>query len=124
MKLARITKDSADIRRMVVDFQNDSAGPWLDLNEVLSTVSQPVVVVEQGAVWQYGAFVNTPPTPPVDTTPLVVNSAAIESDGTQVQLMVGVGTPGLTYKITFIVLGSTSGRTKQIDLLITIREPV
>lgn len=129
MKIAHITKDSADVRRFTVDFLNDEAGPWLDDGEVISSITTPAITIEQYATWQYGSYVSPPITTPTDTTPLVIVSAGIiaptlngvSQGNVQVQIFVGVGTPGLTYKVTFVATGSTSGRQKQISVLVTIR---
>lgn len=119
MIVGRTTKDSATIRRVTVDFTTNG---WLDTGETISGVTTPVVVVEQQAVWYNGALSTTPIPPPVDSAPLVVNSITIIGSSTMVQLMLGVGTPGLTYKVTFVATG-TSGREEQIDLLVMVRTP-
>lgn len=121
MLTGRITKDSADVRRVTVDFITNG---WLDTNEQISTITTPVIVVEQNAVWQVGAYIATPPPSPVDTTPMTLVSAFIVSGNQKVQLMLTAGTPGLTYKVTFVATTATSLRQKQIDLIVTIREPV
>lgn len=121
MLTGRITKDSADVRRVTIDFVTNG---WLDQSETLSGFTTPVIVVEQNAVWQNGAYVVTPPPPPVDSTPLTLVSSFLLTGNQMVQLLLGVGTPGLTYKVTFVATGGTSNRRKQIDILVTVREPV
>lgn len=121
MLVGRMTKDSADFRRATIDFITNG---WLDDNETITSITTPVIVVEQNATWVNGAYVTTPPPPPVDTTPLVLTSSFIVSGNQLVQLLLSVGTPGLTYKVTFVATGSSSNRQKQIDLLVTVREPV
>jgi len=121
MMVGRITKDNADRRRIVVDF---AILQWLDPGEIIASYTTPVVVVEQVLV-QTNPYVTTlPSTPPVDTTPLVVNDVAIIANGTQVQMYAEQGTPGLTYKVTFTVTGNTSTRIKQVDILVLVRMPV
>lgn len=118
MLTGRLTKDSADVRRATVDFITNN---WLDTGETIASITTPVVVVEQNAVV---CFPPGQPFPaPVDSTPLIVVSSAIVSSSQKVKLMLGVGTPGLTYKVTFVATG-TSARQKHIDLLVTVREPV
>jgi ABC-type long-subunit fatty acid transport system fused permease/ATPase subunit len=119
MLTGRVTKDSADVRRFTVDFSQ-----WLDAGETISALTTPVIVIELTASWTNGTYISTPPIPPTDTTPLVIISSAILITGLQVQVLCGVGTPGLTYKITFVVTGASSGRQKQIDVLVTVRQPV
>lgn len=117
MLTGRLTKDSADLSRVTIDFT-----PWLDTSETVTSITTPVVALEQNALWQTGAWTNQPPLPPLDTTPLVVNNAFIVSGGLMVQLILAIGTPGLTYKVTFAGSGSSSLRTKQIDILVTLRQ--
>lgn len=119
MMTGRITKDSSELRRVTVDFTQ-----WVDDLEVIASITTAVIVVEQNATWQNGAWTNTPPPPVTDTTPLTLVSSTITDAGLQVRLMLGVGTPGLTYKVTFDATGSVSGRVKQVDMLVTVREPV
>ncbi len=123
MLVGRLTKDSAELRRVTVDYFTNG---WLDTGETISAVSTPVVVVEitAGIVLDRGYEVISPAPPLVDVTPLVVQSIYIVSQGQFVQLMLGLGTPGITYKVTFLATGATSGRIKQVDLLVTIREPI
>lgn len=120
MLIGRITKDSAAVRRVIVDFVTNG---WLDALETIASKTAPTVVVEQLAVWQNGVLATVPFPPPSDTTPLVVNSSVLISTNQKVQLMLGAGTPGLTYKVTFTVTG-TSGRTEQVDILVFLRQPV
>lgn len=120
MLVGRSPKDSATIRRVTVDFITNG---WLDTGETILSVTTPVVVVEQIAVWQNGTLATVPFPLPPDTTPLAVNSIAIVSSSQKVQLMLGLGTPGLTYKVTFVATGS-SGRVEQIDLIVFVRQPV
>ena len=121
MLVGRITKDSADVRRVTVDF---IANNWLDTNEQLASITTPTIVVEQNASWQLGQYVTTPPPPPADTTPLTLVNSFLVTGNQLVQLMLSSGTPGLTYKVTFVATAATSQRQKQIDLLVTVREPV
>lgn len=116
MLTGRLNKDSADASRVTLDFSQ-----WLDTNETITAISTPTVVVEQLATWQAGAWTNQPPPPVTDSTPLVVANSFIVDSSTQVQLILAVGTPGLTYKITFVATASSSFRLKQIDLLVNIR---
>jgi hypothetical protein len=121
MLVGRLTKDSADVRRAVVDFITLN---WLDLNETIASINTPVIVVEQQQVLNFPQPPVFPLPAPVDTTPLTLVSSIILSGNQKVQLLLGVGTPGLTYKVTFVATGSSSGRQKQIDILVTIRQPI
>lgn len=116
MLTGRLNKDSADASRVTVDFTQ-----WLDTNEKITSITSPTVVVEQAATWQAGAWTTQPPPPVTDSTPLLVANSFIIANGTEVQLVITVGTPGLTYKVTFVATGSSSLRVKQIDLLVTVR---
>lgn len=116
MLVGRLTKDSADLRRVTVDFTD-----WLDVNETISAVTAPVIVVEMNAVFQIGAWSATPLPPPVDSTPMIVVSTTVVDNGLMVQIMLDIGTPGLTYKVTFLATGSSSAREKQIDFFVTVR---
>lgn len=114
MKVGQLTKDSADETRVTVDFTS-----WLDNAEVITGATMPVVVVEQTTT-----CLGTTPPPPVDTTPLLVASTTVVGAGLQVQMLLTAGTPGLTYKITFVASGSTSSRQKQVDILVSVRPPL
>ncbi len=121
MIAGRLTKDSAEVRRVTLDFFTDG---WLDTAETIATVSVPLVVLEPSAGWVIGNAVVSPAPLPPDVTPLVVSAGPfIVQQGQLVQLFVAVGTPGLTYKVTLLVTGSSSGRTKQVDILVFVRLP-
>lgn len=115
MLVGRTTKDSATIRRVTVDFITNG---WLDFDETIVSVTTPTVVVEQLAVF---APAGAPPALPADTTPMTVGSVAIVSNSQKVQLMLNNGTPGLTYKVTFVATGGTSARAEQIDFFVFVR---
>lgn len=127
MLVGRVTKDNADVRRVTVSFVD-----WLDANEVVQSFTTPVIAIEQQQVFQNGMWTTTPSPTPTDTTPLTVSSSGIVSvtcddvttGAAGVVLFLNAGTVGLTYKVTFTVTGSTSGRTKQVDVLVVVREPV
>ena len=117
MMTGRITKDSAELRRVTIDFSK-----WLDTNETVSAVSSPGVVVQNATVWsQGGELVQAAPVQIVDATPLQVSSIAVMPGGTEVRLMLSAGTPGLVYAVTFLATGSASARVCQIDVLVGVR---
>ena len=118
MIVGRLVKDSAELRRVTIDFSL-----WLDATEQVSATTTPAIIVEQLATWQQGAWVSTPPPPVTDTTPLSLASSVIAAGGSQVMLMLGAGTPGLTYKVTFVATGGISGRQAQVDFTVTVRMP-
>lgn len=119
MLVGRITKDSADRRRIIVDF---GALNWLDDNEVLAGFTVPVVTVEPAQV-SWSPPQTAPPPPIPDTTPLVItNDAALSADKSQVVIFAEDGTPQLTYRVIFTVTASKSTRVKQVDVLVYVRE--
>lgn len=129
MLVGRITKDTSDSRRVTVSFVD-----WLDTNEAIRSTTTPVVAVQQNAVWGQGQPFTVMPQPtPTDPTPLTVGSISVSNvtcDDTGVTytaagvtMFLNSGTPGVTYKVTFTATGSISGRVKQIDLLVTVRQP-
>lgn len=104
-------KDSAEKVRRDFDFSK-----WLDSAETISTLSLSAIVVEGG----FG--VGPPPvTLPTDTTPLTINTSNSINADTGIRILWQAGTPGLTYKSTFIVTGSSSSRVKQVDVFVTVR---
>jgi hypothetical protein len=114
----RTLKDTQDVTRITVDFSK-----WLDAGEVIGAVTSATVTVLLSASWNTDVFVAQAPLPIVDTTPLVVLSEALVSNNTEVRLMLGLGTPGVSYVVTFVATGQTSGRQKEVDIIVTIREP-
>lgn len=121
MLVGRINKDSSEQRRITVDFSE-----WLDTDETIASTTTPVIVVEMLATWQSGVWSSNPPIvdPIADTTPLQLETMVTVTGGQMVQLWVGVGTPGVTYKLTFDATGSTSNRVAQIDILVSVRAPL
>lgn len=118
----RIRKDTAEVARYTVDLSG-----WLDTDEVIGSLSRFSLVVddevELATAWQvdYPFDTTTAASAVVDTTPLVLTGATI-TNGTQANILVGAGTPALTYIVSYIATGSTSGRQKQIDFHVTIND--
>jgi hypothetical protein len=121
MLIGRISKETNDIRELAVDFST-----WLGSDELIGRVS--TMPVELATVTPPGAWQLFPPSctpaaapgsPPDDTTPLEVVSAATLG-GKQVQILVSQGTPGLSYLLSVIVVSNTSPRQKEIDVLVDV----
>jgi hypothetical protein len=122
-----VGKENLDIIRVVYDLTC-----WLEETsppEDISLVSYPVILAQpnlQLPQWQTDyPLDNTSATDvPVDEYPLSVVDVSITGLSNQVQMRLGAGTPQLTYVVSLTVTGSTTRRRKQLDLLVTIEEPL
>ncbi len=123
MLAGRVNKDTQDFTRVVVDFSQ-----WLDPGEIIGAATPATVTVMQEASWSVDPYVTQPPLPITDSTPLTVPNETIVSgtggNNTAVQLFFGVGTPGLSYVVSFTATGQTSGRQKDIDIIVMVRQPL
>jgi hypothetical protein len=115
-----IIKETAEVGRAVFDFSC-----WLDKDEVVGLVSR-FSLANQGSkaavAWQPDyPFdpVDAAADPPADDVPLVFTGSTTDA-GRVVNVLVGAGTPGLTYTASFVAVGNRSGREKQINFLVTI----
>lgn len=119
---APIVKQSIDIREVVVDFS-----AWLAAGETLAQLSGFAIQASPTASypsWQTD-FPFTLPSGavPADTTPLILFGAQVLS-ATQAQLEIANGTPGLVYMLSFLATVAPGQRMKEIDLLVSINQPV
>jgi hypothetical protein len=112
MLVGRTSKETTDRHRVVIDWLR-----WLDPGEGLTAVSDPVVVVDNGA-WVESA----PPvqTPPEDTTPLTVFSMTMLDTNTKVQFLLDAGTPSLVYLVSIMATGGASGRIQTVEFRVHI----
>ena len=121
-----ITKENLDVTLLIFDFSC-----WLNAGETIGSIAQPAIKLE-GAVpvppWQndYPLDDTSVTKPPADTYPLMIQSAAITTTATQVQVRVSAGTPGLNYVVSVVATSSepTQPRRKQVDCLVTIEVPL
>lgn len=125
-----VSKENMDVVRLKYDFSS-----YLEVGETISLVQFPTIDVPpvvnpqgQGGSWRADYPGTCPDTTaivaPVDTYPLTIVSEAIVNMGLEVDVRVQAGTPGFTYVVSFIIVGSTTRRRKQVDTLITVEEPV
>jgi hypothetical protein len=117
MNIATIQKQPLQVRRITVDFTK-----WLDPNETLSAVTTPAVTNEGEPQWQIFPYPPTGLTPPVDTNPLTVTSSLIINAGTQVQLFLQNGTPGISYQVQFVATGMST-RHQPIEIVVQVQGP-
>lgn len=119
----RVSKSTTDVQRTEIDFVR-----WLDDDESIGAVSQFSLLVDTSnplaTAWQtdYPFDPTAEDSPIEDTTPLILVGATIT--GTTANILVGAGTPGITYIVSFVARGATSGREKEVDFLVTIAEQV
>ena len=59
-----------------------------------------------------------------DINPLEVLVASVTHAGTKATLLIGQGTPGLTYAVSFLAIVSPSQRRKAVDLLVCVGTPM
>jgi hypothetical protein len=119
-----VLKGTNDVRAVTVDMS-----AWLAPGELIgSVITLPILLatVIETSSWQLypppdsaTPSVSLAPLPP-DTTTLVLDDAAVLSNGVQVQLMLAVGTPGLAYIVSFLVVSDLSERQKEIDILVIV----
>lgn len=122
--VATVAKDTAEVARLLADMSG-----WLDEDEVIGSLTRFSLVVN-GSVplataWQvdYPFELTVEVSPITDSVPLVMTGASILG-GTQASILVGAGTPGVSYIVSCIATGSTSGRQKEIDFYVNVNEMV
>jgi hypothetical protein len=112
MLMDRITKETTDISRVVMDMS-----PWLDPGETITTVvSQKIMQGTTG--WSEAPYPPPGSIYPYDATPLT-QTVSLDGTRTQVIAFVSVGSPGLVYTCQYVLLG-TSGRQVTIELGVQI----
>lgn len=123
-----VRKENVDIIRLLFDFHC-----WLDdadVTDPISAVSYPIIGAEAKIPvppWQHDyPLDNTSVTaaPAEDTYPLSVQSVAISSSASRVEVRLAAGTPGITYVVSVIASSATTKRRKQVDCFVTIDQPV
>lgn len=106
-------KENPDRSRVVVDFLD-----WLDPGEGVSATTTPVITVDATGGWSCSDPALNPA--PADTTPLTLVSVTMMDATTKAVLLLDAGTPGLTYLVSFVATGGTSGRKQAIEVRMTI----
>lgn len=114
MLVGRISKETTDRARLVVDFLD-----WLDPGEGISATGSVTLAPDTGA-WQQDNPASDPTAMPADTTPLTVHSAVTMDATTKLVLLLDAGTPGLVYLGSVLATGGTSGRIKTIDFSVAV----
>jgi hypothetical protein len=122
-----VGKENLDVIRLVFDFSC-----WVDTNENLGQIDFPTISLlppsSASANWRQDYppdDTTTDSAPPDDTYPLKVVSEAITgTPGTTVEIKVNAGTPDLSYVVSFVVVGSSTRRRKQVDTIVNIEHPV
>jgi len=72
----------------------------------------------------WGGTIPLGPSPDPDVNPLQVVVANVLPGGTKATLLIGEGTPGLTYGVSFLAVVAPSQRRKAIDLLVCVGMPL
>jgi hypothetical protein len=124
-----VGKENLDVTRLQFDFSC-----YLEPGETIDLVQFPTIDVVQpgdmvaGRPWSVDFPVACPDptvtTPPVDNYPLRIVSEAITNMGLQTDVRINSGTPGFTYVVSFIIVGSTTRRRKQVDTLVHVEVAV
>jgi len=113
-----IKKETAEISRAVFDYTC-----WLDGGETIALFGRSTIALGDCSCigsWQVDYPCCTPCGDiPEDTNPLKWNGITIDA-GRMIEVLVGKGTPGLSYTVSFLSSGSSSGRLKQINFCVTI----
>lgn len=118
-----IRKETAEIGRAVFDF-----GCWLDRGETIADTGEHVIAAGDGCScagsWQVDYPLCCGPVEiPPDTLPLTWNHVSVQG-GRTIEVLLGKGTPGLSYLASFLAVGSSSGRRKQINFCVSIPKVV
>lgn len=122
-----VGKENLDVTRLQFDFSC-----YLDVGETIDLVQFPTIDVMQqdshtGQTWRADFPPDCPDTtstPPPDNYPLRIVSEAITNMGLQTDVRINSGTPGFTYVVSFIIVGSTTRRRKQVDTLVHVEDAV
>jgi hypothetical protein len=96
MRLAKYTKDPNERKRYTIDYS-----PWLDVGELLSSVTSGVT--------------------PVTTSPLVIDTIAVNGNGFNVSFFVSGGLHGQDYKLT-ITATTDASQIKEDNILFVVRD--
>lgn len=73
----------------------------------------------------WGGVTAPPPAPfDPDLNPLEILVASVTQAGTKATLLIGQGTPGLTYAVSFLAVVAPSMRRKSVDILVCIGTPM
>jgi hypothetical protein len=117
-----VVKQSIDAREVIIDFRR-----WLGDGESIAALSNFAILANPSMSypsWQTDFPFVTPTTPaPADTIPLVLAGATVVSGETAI-LLIGNGTPGLAYMVSFLATVAPTQRLKEIDILVSINQPV
>jgi hypothetical protein len=131
-----IGKENLDVVRLQFDFSC-----YLDTStsETIDLVQFPTISVAPSGVSTStdnrhtfqpdypiinGSPVNPATTPPADNYPLRIVSEAITNMGLHTDVRINSGTPGFTYVVSFVIVGSTTRRRKQVDTLVHVEDAV
>lgn len=123
--LGPVGKENMDVIRLQFDFY-----AYLDAGETIQIVEFPTISLAPAAaeqrLWNQDYPVGNDLTPVVlaDTYPLSIVSEAITNMGLQVDIRLNAGTPDMTYVVSFVIVGNTTRRRKQVDTFIAIEHPV
>lgn len=115
MLVGRLTKETTDIRRVIVDFT-----PWLDLGETITGLTASQIIYGNNGwsstqpPWQLAET-------PYDPTPLAfaLASPTVVNTNTAVQFFTQAGTPGAVYTVQVVVAGS-SGRIATMEVMVQL----
>lgn len=116
-----VGKENLDVIRLTYDFSC-----YLESEEVLQAIEFPSVDVAPAGTnrsnWRqdYRLDCFAAGTLASDLYPLRVVSEAITNVGKWLEIRVNAGTPDFTYVLSYVIIGSTSRRRKQVDTLINI----
>jgi hypothetical protein len=114
MLVGKISKESGDRSRVVIDFID-----WLDPGEALvEPLSDPFIGPDSGA-W---ANSEPPENLPPDDAPLVMFSLTAADAATKAIFLLSDGTPGYTYLVNFEAIGSISQRIQKVQFRVACVE--
>jgi len=121
-----VRKENLDVIRLIYDFTCFLDGGET-IAEIMFPVISPVTATQDSRGWQTDyplSSVDTPAVLPPDDYTLVVVSEAVTGAGYQIEVRLTAGTPGYLYVMSFVAVGATTRRRKQIDTLVQIDIPV
>lgn len=114
--LRSVEKTYADVVRVSFNFSG-----WLRDTEVLASAGDFDLTLGTPAsgTWQLVPYTVPQPSPPADTTPLVLSGTEIIDGGKTLDVLLSAGTPGVGY-VASLVATTDGGRRKELNFFVAV----
>jgi len=125
--LGTLAKLPIDYREAYLDFTR-----WLAPGETVASVAQHGIQADPepscngswSIAFDCSECCSAATEPPPDSNPLIVFVASVAAAGTKATLLIGQGTPGLTYAVSFLAVVLPSMRRKSVDIMVCVGTPM